>query len=123
MFFGSVLNVFCLRMTNDTEVISFIFSWLFLIILSLFPFMSAALLYDKRKEIADGNETYLKRYGTFYRDFKQDHAWYCLQFYPIFLLRRLVFASMLIILEGYPEIQWNIFIFSCITVSFIFIPL
>ena len=123
MLFGSILNVFSLRISNDTEIISFSLSCLFSALLILFPFMTAALLYDKRKEIADGNETYLKRYGTVYRDFKQDHAWYCLQFYPIFLLRRLIFASTLIILEGYPEIQWNIFIFSCITVSFIFILL
>ena len=119
MYFGSMLNVFCLRVSNTTEIISFAFSWIFLIVLFLFPFMSAALLYDKRKEIASENKTYLKRFGTVYRDFKENSAWYCLQFYPIFLMRRLVFASMLILLEGYPEIQWNIFILSCIMVRFI----
>ena len=118
IFFGSLLNVFSLRITNNADLVSFLISCIFLFILILFPFMSAALLYDKRKEIAEENSIYLKRYGTLYEEFKCDHAWYWIQFYPIFLFRRMVFASVLIILEGYPEIQWNTFIFLCVMVRF-----
>ena len=116
IFFGSALNVYSLRMVDNTELISFLISCLFTIILFVFPFMWAALLYDKRKEIAGEHEVYLKRFGTIYEEFKWDHAWYWTQFYPIFFLRRLIFAWVLIVFEGYPEIQWNIFIASWIMV-------
>ena len=118
IFFGSVLNVTSFSNKSLTELISFLFSAIFAIICFIYPFMSAALIYDNRKEIMKGNELYLKRYGAMYKNLKQDHSWYHLQFYPIFLLRRFVFVMFLILLEGLPEIQWNIFIFSSLLVSF-----
>ena len=67
------------------------------------------------------NDTYVKRYGTMFIHLKNDGCWYKLQFYPIFLIRRLIFAASLIILENIPEIQWNIFILSSFGVSILWL--
>jgi hypothetical protein len=74
--------------------------------------MTAVLLFDKREAIKTGNPVYLRRYGTLYRDFRTDGEWYCFQYYPLFIMRRLFFAMFLIALIHYPERQCNAFIFS-----------
>ena len=114
--FGSFLNVYSLRLGKTTENISFVVSAIFMLFLTLFPFFTFALIYDNRKNLIE-NEAYVKRYGTMFKHFKHDGVWYKLQFYPTFLVRRLVFAVSLIALENNPEIQWNIFILSSLLVS------
>ena len=116
LIFGSFLNVYSFRLSSSPEKISFAFSAIFMLFLTLFPFFTFALIYDNRKNLID-NETYVKRYGTMFKHLKHDGAWYKQQFYPAFLVRRLVFAISLIALEGIPEIQWNIFILSALLVS------
>ena len=114
--FGCILNVYSLRFGKTVEMSSFITSSLFLVIFVLYPFMMFALIYDNRKDLIT-NENYVNKYGTLFKHLKNDGCWYTLQFYPIFLVRRLIFVSLLIILEGIPEAQCNIFIFSSLCVS------
>ena len=103
--FGTVLNVAARPTDSTAEIISLSLSIFIVIPLVIFPFMSAALLYDKTKEIKEGNERYLKRFGTMYAELKQDKEWYCIQFYPIFLIRRLVFILFLIFMISQTEMQ------------------
>ena len=117
LWFGVTLNLFAFNTNSGIELISLFLSWLLGIIIYLFPFMSFALIYDKRKEITWENESYLKRFGTMYENLKNDRGWEYLEFYPAFLFRRLIFVILLILLEGYSEIQWNIFITSSLMVS------
>lgn len=114
--FGSILNVYSLRYSTTVELTSFVMSAVFALVCVLFPFMSFALIYDNRKNLTK-NEVYVKRYGTLFCHLKDDGCWYTLQFYPIFLVRRLAFVLSLIVLEGVPEVQCNVFIFSSLCVS------
>ena len=85
----------------------------------IFPFMALVLLYDKHEAIRNQNKTYLRRFGTMYQDFKTNKEWYMVQYYPIFMIRRLVFVIFIVVLIDYPEIQCNCFIlFSCLVSSF-----
>ena len=53
----------------------------------------------------------MKRYGTVYKDLKQSSKhWYTIQYYPMFLVRRLIFILFLIFVTDYPEAQCNCFI-------------
>ena len=117
LWFGTTLNIFAFNTGSTIEIISLWISWLFAIVIYLFPFMSFILIYDKRKEITEENENYLKRFGTMYENLKNDKGWEYLEFYPLFLFRRFIFVQLLILLEGYSEIQWNIFITSSLMVS------
>ena len=119
IFFWSVLNIVLYSINDTVDILSFSISVIFGIICFLYPFMSAALIYDNRKELMSDNELYLKRYGAIYSNLKQNHEWYHLQFYPIFLLRRLVFVLSLILLEIVPEVQCNLFMLSSLLVSFL----
>ena len=65
----------------------------------------------------EGKEEYLQRYGTMYRDLRNDGHWCNLQFYPVFLLRRLVFAGVIVLLTERQELQCNIFSLSSLFVS------
>ena len=50
-----------------------------------------------------------------YQDFKTDKEWYTVQYYPLFMVRRLVFVVFIVVLIDFPEVQCNCFIlFSCI---------
>jgi len=115
--FGAILNSYKITDGSIPADISFYSALVISIICLIFPFMTAALLYDKRKEIANENEIYLKRFGTMYKDFDAKKHWSTTMFYPLFLLRRLGFVMLLIMLTSYPEIQFNIFILSSISVS------
>lgn len=110
--FGVILNIAAFPRKSMPELVSLILSWVSWVPLIIFPFMAATLLYDKRKEIANGNEKYLKRFGTIYADFKLDHEWYWFQYYPLFLLRRLIFVVFLICLLNYTEVQCNCFLLT-----------
>ena len=116
--FGSTLNLFAFKFSSTVEVVSLVLSGLLAVVLFLFPFMSFVMIYDKRRDIANEHELYLKRFGTMYENLKTDKGWEYLEFYPLFLLRRLIFVWLLIMLEGYSEIQWNIFITSSFMVNF-----
>ena len=65
MFFAAFLNVYSFRLGSTMELISFCVSSLFTILLFVFPFMAAALIYDKQNELPT-NEKYAKLYGTMY---------------------------------------------------------
>ena len=65
MFFAAFLNVYSFRLGSTMELVSFCVSSLFTILLFVFPFMAAALIYDKQNELAT-NEKYAKLYGTMY---------------------------------------------------------
>ena len=119
IFFWSVLNIILYSVIDSFDILSFLISVIFCIICFLYPFMSAALIYDNRKEIMKGNELYLKRFGAMYSKLKQDHEWFHLQFYPIFLLRRFIFVLNLILLEIAPEVQCNLFVLSSLLVGFL----
>jgi len=79
--------------------------------------MSMVLMFDKQEQIRAGNSSYIKRFGTMFVDFKTDRQWYCFQFYPLFLVRRLVFVTLLIVMTNYPEVQCNCFTLFCLIVS------
>ena len=103
---------------NSTiKIISLVLAFIFAIVYALFPFMWFVLIYDNYKQIVDKNQNYIRRYGTMYEELKIGKGWEYLQFYPVFLLRRLTFVLLLILLEGYSLIQWNIFIVSSFLVS------
>ena len=116
IYFGALLNVMTYDFNSPVEIASFVVSWTFLFLLVIFPFMSAALIYDKRKQIREKNPVYLKRFGTMYQNFKLKGSWFSMQYYPIFLLRRLIFASFIIIAINYPEFQCNSFTFFSVVV-------
>lgn len=113
------MNVAAFPHENTPELVSLILSSLSVFFCVLFPFMSATLLYDKRKEIKNENPEYLKKFGTMYKDFKVHKEWYLFQYYPIFLLRRLIFVGFLVVMIEYPSTQCNCFIlFSYLTFCF-----
>jgi cysteine-rich repeat protein len=117
IFFGALLNVWALTTSSIAETISFSISMISLLIWILFPFMTWILIFDKRNAIKAGNKKYLRRFGTMYADFRtNDLLW--VQYYPIFLFRRLIFAGFLILLINHSEVQVNAFIgFSCMVSS------
>lgn len=110
MTFGALLNVAAFPIQNTAEIVSLLASSFSCFLLVLFPFMTATLLYDNRKEIKKGNQKYLSRFGTMYKDFKVNKEWYLFQYYSVFLFRRLVFVTFLIVFLKYPQIQCNSFI-------------
>ena len=114
--FGCILNVYSLRFGDIVELSSYTTSSLFLVIWIMYPLMMFILIYDNRKDLMT-NRNYIEKYGTLFKHLKNDGCWYTLQFYPIFLVKRLIFVISLIILEGIPEVQCNIFIFSSLCVS------
>jgi cysteine-rich repeat protein len=111
IFFGALLNVMAFPHKSIPEFISLALSFIGLIMWILFPFLTCILLFDKMAAIRAGNSLYLKRYGTLYRDFKRNKEWYWVQYYPIFLFRRMIFVIFLIVLLEHPEVQINAFIF------------
>ena len=115
--FGSILNLYAFKHSSTVEILSLVISFIFAAIYALFPFMAFVLIYDNRKELHEGNETYAKRFGTMYEELTHDKGWEYMQFYPVFLLRRLVYVVLLIALQGYSEVQCNIFIVSSFLVS------
>ena len=115
--FGSILNLYAFGHSSAVEILSLAISFVFAVVYALFPFMAFVLIYDNRKELQEGNETYAKRFGTMYEELIYDRGWEYMQFYPVFLLRRLVYVVLLIGLQGYSEIQCNIFIVSSFLVS------
>jgi cysteine-rich repeat protein len=115
--FGAALNVASFSTNSVIEAISLALSILGVLLCILFPLMSFALLYDKREAIKNGHSAYLQRFGTMYRDFKTDKEWYLIQYYPMFLFRRLIFVAFLIVWVNYPEVQCNSFIFFSWIVS------
>jgi cysteine-rich repeat protein len=117
ILFGALLNVWALTTSSVAGTISFAISVFGLLVWILFPFMTCILIFDKREAIKAGNKKYLRRFGTMYGDFKtRDSLW--IQYYSIFLFRRLVFVGFLILLIDYSEVQVNAFIgFSCIVSS------
>ena len=55
-----------------------------------------------------------------FQDFKTKNEWYMVQYYPLFMIRRLIFVVFIIVLIDYPEVQCNCFIFfSCIVSMFL----
>ena len=121
IYFGALLNVIAYNFESPVEIASFAVSSIFLFLLVLFPFMTAALIYDKRKQIRDKHPIYLKRFGTMYSNLKLKGSWFWMQYYPIFLLRRFIFVNFIIIAVNYPEFQWNSFTLFSVLVSFIVI--
>lgn len=79
--------------------------------------MAAALMYDKRKEIKDQHEVYLKRFGIMYKNMDEQASWTNTMFYPLFMVRRAVFVFSIIFLTNFLEIQCNLFILSSFLVS------
>ena len=78
--------------------------------------MVSTLIYDNRKAIHE-HEQYNKKFGTMYNCCKTDSHWSCMMFYPLFLIRRMIFVVILIAFTGRPEIQCNIFIITSFMVS------
>ena len=115
---SAILNVIAFNHNTNSEVVSLSLAILVTAIWIVFPCITAAQLYDKRKQIKDGHEVYLKRFGTIFRDFKTDKEWYNFQYYPFFMFRRLIFSVMLILLMKYEQIQSNTFILLSLSVWF-----
>jgi cysteine-rich repeat protein len=111
MTFGVALNVAAFTTQSSAEIISLGLSFVGLTLSLLFPAIAFALLYDKKAAIRLENKIYLKRFGTMYKDFKINKEWYLYQYYPLFMVRRLIFIFFLIVFINYPTIQWNFLIF------------
>jgi cysteine-rich repeat protein len=121
MTLKAVLNVVEFTVGSKVEVFSLILAFIGMGVCLLFPAMTFALLYDKKTAIRAENKRYLKRFGTMYRDFKVHKEWYLYQYYPIFMLRRLVFVFFLIAFFKYPSVQCNFLIFCSGLVSAVLI--
>jgi hypothetical protein len=119
--FGAILNARVFLFDETATIVSTSISIAVVVMLFVFPALTFALIYDKRVAIADDHEVYLNRFGTMYTDFKTKKQWYTTQYYPIFMVRRLLFVLLLILLIDYPEIQINTLILSCSLVSHYFI--
>ena len=115
--FGVLLNLYFYKLDSTPEIVSTVISIPVLILCILFPFMWFVFIFDKKKQIMEGNSNYLKRFGTMYADFRVDNHWVWFQYYPIFLIRRFVFILFLIVLTDYPEVQCNFFILFSMLVS------
>ena len=116
LFFGGFLNVVSFNHSSNSELISLVLASLVVIVWILFPSITFAQLYDKRIKIKEENDVYIKKFGTMFKDFKTNKEWYHFQFYTFFMLRRLIFVVMLILMENYEQIQSNIFILLSIMV-------
>ena len=114
--FNGLLNVVAFNHSSVSEVVSLCIAMLATVVCIVFPCITAAQLYDKRKQIKGEHEIYLKRFGTIFRDFKTDKEWYHFQYYPFFMFRRLIFSVMLILLINYDQVQSNSFILFSILV-------
>ena len=88
IWFGSILNLFAFERSTIPEIFSLVISFAFAVVFVVFPFMCFALIYDKRKELTDENETYIRRFGTMYENLKNDKGWEYLQFYPLFFIKK-----------------------------------
>ena len=117
LFFGALLNVVSFNHSSSSEMISLSLAVIIFVIWIMFPCITFAQLYDKRIQIRDENDVYLKKFGTMYRDFKTNKAWFHFQFYPLFMMRRMIFVTMLILMSEYEQVQWNSFILLSILVS------
>lgn len=75
------------------------------LILLIIGFASIILLicvtYRKAEAISKGD---VKRYATFYCEFKCDRGFKSMIFYPIFFIRRFCYIAGLYFLEDYPGI-------------------
>jgi cysteine-rich repeat protein len=126
--FGAFLNVASFNTHEFKEIVSLVIAFLWMGLCIVFPGVAFAMLFDKKAAIKAGNTLYLKRYGTLYKDFKTDREWYTFQYYPLFMVRRLIFVLFLIVFIDYPFVQCNFFIFfsglvrfQCLTFSCLFI--
>ena len=90
--FGVILNVASFTTASLPELISLVLSFAGVAVCFVFPGLAFVLLYDKHEAIRNENKTYLKRFGTMYQDFKTNGKWYQVQYYPLFMIRRLIFV-------------------------------
>jgi cysteine-rich repeat protein len=115
--FACLLNIVDHQASRIEEIISLSISVPVFIFWIWFPLVVVPILYDKRHKIANENEFYLKRFGILFRDWKYEKGWIYTQYYTIFMIRRLIFISFLILGTKFPEIQCNSFIFFSVLVS------
>ena len=118
LLFGCTLNVISFESSTVTEIISYMFSVLWLIGLIFVMWITSAILYDKRKVLNSEDQLYIKRIGNLFTELR-NNQWYQIQFYPIFLARRLFFIWLIIFCSRYSEIQMNMFILSTLLVRLI----
>lgn len=112
--FNSLLNIYMSTTGSIQEIISLYLSIvLFALMCVLFPIFIAAALYKNRKDITGGSERFLKLFGTLYSDFRYQKHHSNTHYYTIFMFRRLLFATTLILCTNYPEFQANMFVFGC----------
>ena len=118
LLFGWTLNAISFEASTITEVSSYLFSVIWLMILIFVMWIISAILYDKRKVLNEEDKPYIKRIGNLFTELRNDR-WYQIQFYPIFLARRLFFILLIIFWSSYSEIQMNMFILSTLLVRLI----
>ena len=94
-----------------TYLISKIFSSIYLVILKQVMFFLTPIallfgLYINYDYIKNNNSPeFVRRYGTLITEFEQDRGFKFMLYYPIYTLRRLIYAIFQIYLNNYPFIQ------------------
>ena len=117
LLFGWTLNVMSFQASTLTEITSYFWSILWLIVWVFVMWITSAIIYDKRKILYEEDQPYIKRMGSLFVELKNDR-WYQTQFYPIFLARRMFFIWLIIFWTEYSEVQMNMFILTSLLVSF-----
>ena len=70
------------------------------------PVALVAILYINYDEIKNNQSTeFLRRYSSLISEFDQDRGFKCMLYYPIYTLRRAVYAISQIYLSDYPVLQ------------------
>ena len=95
-----------LPQVNIEVVSSFLVGCLFLILLSVTPLTLAIFLNSKKDQVqSDSTDSeFYKTWGSLFYEFKRDTTMRTLT-YPVFTLKRLLFAASLILLSEFPLVQ------------------
>ena len=85
----------------------------FSIILAVFTLFTLTFLFRRRKSIRFADEGYIEKYKTFFKEIRLEDPW-AVQAYSFFILRRIVYATVIVFVYKYPYVQVSLFVLTIV---------
>jgi len=117
MVLFSSLQVLTYKLSDTANIVSLVLGSVTLLAFLVFPLLLMLFLQNNRSRLEE-SQIQLK-YGSLYDEFDTRHA-FKINFYTLFLIRRLVYIATLLFLFSYPDIQQSLcFSFSFLTLLYL----